>query len=587
MKNNRFFPFAAILLLTMGVLSACNLPKSNASVAILNPASGQVIPAFIEHHLTASIKPEGNWSRIELLVNGKLVHLDTPETNPGEFGLLTLPWIPTTEGPTMLEVRLYQHSKMPAASSQVAVMVKARQDEQLTVTSTIPAPIATPTATVLAPPASCVLSAAFIQDLTIPNGTTLSPGQKFTKVWRVQNTGTCPWVNFKLVFVRGSLMGGVSPSLLPQVSAGNTTDIALEMVAPSYKGDYSGIWQIQTNTGVLIGPELSFSVNIPAPTATATKTATHTPTPTLTPTPSPSATVTATQVLTSTPTQTATPTETTQPTVTQTQTPTQTSQPELETITPTPSDGSSADQTKPTHTNTPTQTQTPAPTAILPGTVNVIKQHKLDPGKPQTLVATCKDVDGLLLSGGYQTEGEVELIASVPTKDGWQVILNNQTHSQIPISVYANCLVGSSGKILTTWVEQPVDPTSLARIKLDCQDFGRIVGAGVDLSRASGLRIVESQLVGFQWVFTVVNESREQLIFEAAAQCFVTDFQPTQSIRDETVMFNENARLLVESSCLIGSDSTASQLPQCRSVFITRPTAIGWEFFTKKFPAQD
>ena len=36
-------------------------------------------------------------------------------------------------------------------------------------------------------------NSAFVADVTIPDGTVLKPGEKFTKIWSVQNTGICAW----------------------------------------------------------------------------------------------------------------------------------------------------------------------------------------------------------------------------------------------------------------------------------------------------------------------------------------------------------------------------------------------------------
>ncbi len=373
MKKGTIISLIIVFLLALVGLLACNLPKNDASISILNPVSGQSLPAFLEYQVTSQIKPEGNWSRIELYINGELTRLDTPDTNPGTFGLVLQPWIPTKEGPTMIEVKLYQRGDKPSAIAQVAVLVKVMTGQEVPPNPTLisPAPGTTPTGTTTPP--ACTMSAALLQDLSIPDGTILKAGQQFTKTWRVQNNGTCDWENYKLVFVRGNLMGGNSPTLLPKVSAGSTLDISLELFAPSYQGEYSGYWQVQSEKGSLIGPELHYTIQIPSPTptntatATATPTATQTATPTRTPTPTatatatptptftPTATATATATATFTPTQTPTPTATATATPTETPTPTATA-----TATPTPSFTPTA-----TGTEAPAATETPTPTASL------------------------------------------------------------------------------------------------------------------------------------------------------------------------------------------------------------------------------
>src|SRR5690349_12154805 len=42
-------------------------------------------------------------------------------------------------------------------------------------------------------PVSTCDSAAYVKDVTIPDGTIFSPGAQFTKTWRLQNIGTCTW----------------------------------------------------------------------------------------------------------------------------------------------------------------------------------------------------------------------------------------------------------------------------------------------------------------------------------------------------------------------------------------------------------
>ena len=612
----------AFLLVIVGLL-ACNLPRNNASVTILNPISGQSIPAFLEYQITSQIKPEGNWSRIELFINGELTRLDTPDTNPGTFGLVLQPWIPTKEGPTMIEVKLYQRGNTPSAIAQVAVMVKVMDEQEIPPTPTMisPTPAVTPTGTTTPP--TCTMSAALIQDLSIPDGTILKPGQQFTKTWRVQNNGTCDWENYKLVFVRGSLLGGNSPSLLPKVSAGSTLDISLELFAPSYQGEYSGYWQIQSDKGSLIGPELHYTIRIPGPTATHTATATATATPTRTPTPTatatytptatstatatPTPTVTATATVTSTitatatqtPTATATATATATPTVTTTTTitppsegstgtPTFTPTPTITippddsistpTFTPTPTTTLPPDDSISTPTVTPTKTPTPTPTRAALDTIQVKEEYKLESGKTQTFSVSCDSVKGLAISGGYFIDEDVVLVASQPARNSWQINLRNQTNSQKTVSVYANCLIGFGGKVHSTQIEQIVDGKGVSNLKIGCQIAGNVVGGGFDLTKSPDLVITESRLVGKEWMISVVNESRNQQTFSAYAQCLVGSGLPSLVIRNDNVKIPAVDTKVVEMSCGVTSISGGFQAPVGLIFRAIQPSASGWTF---------
>jgi len=585
------------LLVAVG-LFACNLPRNNASVTILNPASGQSVPAFLEYQVTSQVKPEGNWSRIELYINGELIRIDTPETNPGTFGLVLQPWIPTKEGPTMVEVKLFQQGKTPVATAQVAVMVKIMDEQQIppTPTLTTPTPAITLTGTTTPPP--CTMSAALLQDLSIPDGTILKPGQQFTKSWRVQNNGSCDWENYRLVFVRGSLLGGNSPSLLPKVSSGNSLDISLELFAPSYQGEYTGYWQIQSDKGSLIGPELHYTIRIPGPTATntATATATATPTPTFTPTATatvtrtvtPTATATATRTVTPTatatatptPTFTLTPTTTATETATTTATATQASQTATATLTPT----TPPDESGETPTVAPSKTLTPTTTKSSLGTIQVEAQYTLDSGKTQTFTTKCDasssqaSSGGQVISGGYKIDDDVLLVVSRQEENGWQVTLKNETKASKTVTVFANCLVGFGGKLRTNHVEKTIDVNSYTTVKLSCQVAGSVVGGGFDFGKSKNLVVTESRLDKGEWVITVFNSNRSKQKFDAYVQCLGGSDVPSLVAKDDTVKIPAGKRQVVEMTCDATAINGGYQAPIGLKIQSISPTAKGWSF---------
>jgi hypothetical protein len=129
--------------------------------------------------------------------------------------------------------------------------------------------------------------AQFIADVTVPDGTSMTPGQSFVKKWRVKNIGACAWNGFSLVFDSGDAMGGASSNAVSTVNPGQEIDLTLNLVAPSSLGNYRGYWRIVTNSSVLV-PVVngyqgkSFYVDIKVqntatPTQTLTPTATSIP----------------------------------------------------------------------------------------------------------------------------------------------------------------------------------------------------------------------------------------------------------------------------------------------------------------------
>ena len=102
-----------------------------------------------------------------------------------------------------------------------------------------PIPTSSPTPT---PP--CADSLAFVEDLTIPDGTIVSPGASVEKGWLVQNNGSCNWDSrYRLKFAGGSDIGAATEQALYPARAGNQAAIRINFIAPSEPGTYSTAWQ--------------------------------------------------------------------------------------------------------------------------------------------------------------------------------------------------------------------------------------------------------------------------------------------------------------------------------------------------------
>jgi hypothetical protein len=140
-------------------------------------------------------------------------------------------------------------------------------------------------------------------DVTIPDDTVLRPGRAFTKVWKLQNAGSCTWTkDYAATFFYGEAMSAPEAvSLIQDVPPGQSIEIAVEFVAPEMPGTYQSNWKLRNPAEALfgIGPngDAPFWVRIvvqeaetETPTPTFLPTFTPTPTPTLSPTPTATAT---------------------------------------------------------------------------------------------------------------------------------------------------------------------------------------------------------------------------------------------------------------------------------------------------------
>ena len=160
---------------------------------------------------------------------------------------------------------------------------------------TPPAPTATTPAQPTTPPtqpttAPCVNGMRFVADLNLSDNNMqspppISPGQPFSKGWRIQNSGTCAWTTaFRLVYVSGNVpgagMGGQPTPVQGFVPPGQQYDIFVNLVAPLTPGVYQGIWQMVDDQSRPFGDRIWVGITVPA-SPTATPQATQTPSPSI------------------------------------------------------------------------------------------------------------------------------------------------------------------------------------------------------------------------------------------------------------------------------------------------------------------
>ncbi len=127
-----------------------------------------------------------------------------------------------------------------------------------TATATLPPQdTPTPTPTVTLPPpqnaVDCTNAAKFVSDVTVPDNSTVKVGEKFTKTWRVQNTGTCTWWSgYTLTHYSELKLNAPNSVSLPRTNPGETADISIELTAPETAGAYRGNFVIRNPKGLIM-----------------------------------------------------------------------------------------------------------------------------------------------------------------------------------------------------------------------------------------------------------------------------------------------------------------------------------------------
>ena len=98
-------------------------------------------------------------------------------------------------------------------------------------------------------PTSTSDRAAFVADVSIPDGAVVSAGQSLTKTWRMKNTGTSTWGSgYQLAFVSGQQMGAPAAVDVPSTAPGQEANITVNLTAPSQFSDHAGYWRLRHGT---------------------------------------------------------------------------------------------------------------------------------------------------------------------------------------------------------------------------------------------------------------------------------------------------------------------------------------------------
>jgi hypothetical protein len=94
-------------------------------------------------------------------------------------------------------------------------------------------------------------SLTFLEDVNIPDGTIMSPGQDFVKTWRVQNSGVCPWgAGYVLTYAGYSTqMSGQFIPLTEVIQPGETVELSVQFKAPTQAGEYVSAWTMKNPQG--------------------------------------------------------------------------------------------------------------------------------------------------------------------------------------------------------------------------------------------------------------------------------------------------------------------------------------------------
>jgi hypothetical protein len=136
----------------------------------------------------------------------------------------------------------------------------------LSTTTPIPAiytAVPTPTVTATATEIPCTNNLEFLQDITIPDGTSISVGAAIDKQWLVNNNGTCDWNStYRLKWISGDPLGAAQEQVLYPARASTQATIRVAFTAPTTEGTYESWWQAYGPDGIAFGDPISMKIVI-------------------------------------------------------------------------------------------------------------------------------------------------------------------------------------------------------------------------------------------------------------------------------------------------------------------------------------
>jgi hypothetical protein len=108
--------------------------------------------------------------------------------------------------------------------------------------------------------------AAYIADVTVPDGTVMKPGEDFEKTWALKNSGTCTWdEGYSLIFVAGDKMDGYDLPIKTRnqfVDPGDTVNLTVLLTAHIAPGVYEGCWRMRDDKGYYFGTFLCYKIEV-------------------------------------------------------------------------------------------------------------------------------------------------------------------------------------------------------------------------------------------------------------------------------------------------------------------------------------
>ena len=111
------------------------------------------------------------------------------------------------------------------------------------------------------PTPTCNDRLVFLEDVTIPDNSTVAAGSRLDKQWLVLNAGSCNWDSrYRLRLINGDAMRASLEQALFPARAGMQATLRMEFTAPLEPGKYISEWQAFDARGIAFGESFFIKV---------------------------------------------------------------------------------------------------------------------------------------------------------------------------------------------------------------------------------------------------------------------------------------------------------------------------------------
>jgi hypothetical protein len=232
-------------------------------VTIITPPQGAQYDPNELVNLTIAAAASANVNRIEMSVNGAVVATQVnPE--PSQTFSTRITWQPQAQGRTEIQVVAIDSAGNSSDPYAITVMVGAEPPPTPLPEAPPPAAEAPAAPAQAIGPNGCVLAASFLQDVTVPDGTQVRAGTRFTKTWRMKNTSSCDWgEGYTIAFLQDTPMSEAGSAPVRPTPSNADIDVSVELTAPGQTGVYTSTWRLKDPAGQFFGNVVYLVIRVP------------------------------------------------------------------------------------------------------------------------------------------------------------------------------------------------------------------------------------------------------------------------------------------------------------------------------------